>query len=263
MRVNFRPSFTATLKHEGGFADHPADPGGATMRGITQRVYDGYRRRRGLAPTSVRHITPAELEDIYRLQYWDACRCDELPLGIDYCVFDAAVNSGPAQAIKWLQRTLGVSADGVMGEHTLTAVRGLPVGAVIDGTCDRRLAMLRSLKTFRTFGAGWTRRVSEVRALAKRMAAGMESLKPAPPVLDLGAPADDEGGAKATAADRSVGSILKSPEGVGGLVSILSAFLTAATDPSSPLAWALAALIIAAIAGAGIYFVRRMRSADA
>lgn len=262
MRVNFRPSLTATLKHEGGYADHPADPGGATMRGITQRVYDGYRRRRGMAPTSVRHITPAEIEDIYRLQYWDACRCDELPAGIDFCMFDGAVHSGPAQAAKWLQRTLGVRADGVIGEATLAAARAAPVGTIIDGVCDRRLAMLRTLKTFRHFGAGWTRRVSEVRELSRRMAAGMVSSK-APTALDGEVPPSPEAEAKALPEDRSLTDIAKSPEGIGGLVSILSAFLTAATDPSSPLAWALAALIIAAIAGAGFYFVRRMRSADA
>ncbi|WGD31273.1 glycoside hydrolase family 108 protein [Ancylobacter sp. WKF20] len=259
MRVNFRPSLTATLKHEGGYADHPADPGGATMRGITQRVYDGYRRRRGQAPTSVRHISSAEIEDIYRLQYWDACRCDELPAGIDFCMFDGAVHSGPAQAAKWLQRTLGVRADGVIGEATLAAARAVPVGTIIDGVCDRRLAMLRTLATFRHFGAGWTRRVADVRELSRRMAAGMASTKatidPAPPA--------EPGEPKALPQDRGLPDIIKSPEGIGGLVSIFSAFLTAATDPSSPLAWALAALIIAAIAGAGFYFVRRMRSADA
>ncbi|MFD1476467.1 glycoside hydrolase family 108 protein, partial [Ancylobacter polymorphus] len=163
----FDGALKRVLVHEDGYADHPADPGGATMQGITQRVYDGWRRRHGQPARPVRRIAPDEMAAIYRRQYWDAVRADDLPAGLDYALFDAAVNSGPAQAAKWLQRTLGVTADGQVGEATLVALDGRAPAQLIDALCDRRLAMLRSLRTFPTFGAGWTRRVAEVRAAAK------------------------------------------------------------------------------------------------
>ncbi len=130
---SFDEALKRVLVHEGGYADHPADPGGATMRGVTQRVYDGWRRRRGVPVRSVRLIEPGEVEAIYRLQYWDAVRADDLPAGLDYGVFDAAVHSGPGQAAKWLQRALGVTADGQVGEATLAALEGQRAASV-----DRR-----------------------------------------------------------------------------------------------------------------------------
>lgn len=241
----FDGALKRVLVHEGGYADHPADPGGATMQGITQRVYDGWRRRHGQPVRPVRRIAPDEVAAIYRRQYWDALRADDLPAGLDYALFDAAVNSGPAQAAKWLQRTLGVAADGQVGEATLAALDRRAAVALIDALCDRRLAMLRSLRTFPTFGAGWTRRVAEVRAAAKALA-GAATPEPA---------RETGGGARARPTDTR---LARTADGAGGLISgagVLGAVVAEQADRLAPLAgfaeplkWLFAALMLAGVA---------------
>lgn len=161
---SFDAALARVLDHEGGYSNHPADPGGPTMKGIIQRVYDAYRTRSGQPLRPVRQIERDELVAIYRSQYWDAVRGDDLPAGLDYMVFDGAVNSGPAQAAKWLQRALAVPADGQVGAVTLAAAaRCADLGALVDDICARRLAMLKRLATWPVFGAGWGRRVADVR----------------------------------------------------------------------------------------------------
>src|SRR5687768_14939208 len=103
------------LKYEGGFVNNKNDPGGATNFGVIQRTYSGYRKRKGLKPRSVKLIEPAEIADIYRNDYAAKVRFDDLPPGVDFVVFDGAVNSGPMQSVKWLQRALGVKVDGRIG----------------------------------------------------------------------------------------------------------------------------------------------------
>ena len=105
----FERAFALLAVHEGGYSNHPDDPGGATNRGVTQRTYDSYRARHGLERRDVRQITDGEVAEIYRGQYWDAIRGDDLPAGVAYCVFDAAVNSGPGRALRWLQAEIGAS----------------------------------------------------------------------------------------------------------------------------------------------------------
>lgn len=191
MRANFEKSLEAVLKHEGGFVDHPDDPGGATNKGITWRTYNAWRKRKGLAPRDVRHITADEIRAIYRVQYWDAVRGDDMPAGLDYCLFDFAVNSGPARAIKFLQRELGVEADGIIGQVTLGAVESLArVDAAIDGICDDRLRWLRGLRHWPTFGKGWARRVSEVRSMATVMVLQGKPVSSAPKPLPPTTPAE-------------------------------------------------------------------------
>ena len=101
-----KESLARVLAHEGGYSNHPKDPGGATMKGVTQRVYDGYRKGKGLAVRSVKGITTDELNEIYDRQYWDAVKGDLLPAGVDYVLFDGAVNSWPGRSIMWLQQAL-------------------------------------------------------------------------------------------------------------------------------------------------------------
>lgn len=174
MRENYPAALARILHHEGEWANHPADPGRATMRGVTQRVYDGWRVRAGKAKQTVRHIANAELLVIYKELYADKVRFDDLPAGIDLVVFDAAVNSGPAQAAKWLQRALGgLVVDGVIGPATLLAASAAPDRVkVIMAICARRRAFLRALKTWPTFGKGWTRRVDDIERAALAMAHG-------------------------------------------------------------------------------------------
>lgn len=183
---SFDEALTRVLVHEGGYVNHPADPGGATNKGVTQRVYDGWRRRAGKPTRSVKQITGDEVKAIYEFQYWDKIRADEMPAGVDYVVFDGAVNSGPGQAVKWLQRALGVAADGVVGAVTIEALNEHPDhDALIADVMSRRLAMLKGLRTWRTFGAGWSKRVANV--LKHGQAAAMGSVGPAPEFTKEGA----------------------------------------------------------------------------
>lgn len=169
----FSRSLSKVLVHEGGYVNHPQDPGGATNRGVTQRVYDDYRRAAGLPSKTVRDISAPEVENIYRGKYWNLIKGDRLPAGVSYVVFDGAVNSGVAQSAKWLQRALGIAADGVIGPATLEAVANTTdLSALIDRILDRRMAFLKALKTFKTFGKGWTRRVDGVRAVGKAWVKG-------------------------------------------------------------------------------------------
>lgn len=169
MKDNFGPALAAVLIHEGGYVNHPRDPGGATNKGVTQRVYDDFRVNNGVFPRSVKHIQQAEVETIYRKQYWDACRCDDLPAGVDYCVFDFAVNSGTNRAARYLQRAVGVLEDGKIGPITIAAAKAKCASDTINGICDSRMAFLKQLGTFPVFGKGWSRRVSDVRDHCKVM----------------------------------------------------------------------------------------------
>jgi lysozyme family protein len=171
----FARALPRVLAHEGGYVNDSHDPGGATNKGVTFRVYDAYRTRKGLPTRDVRQIHPTEVADIYRLQYWDAVKGDELPPGLDYVLFDGAVNSGPSQSVKWLQRALGnVLVDGQMGQATLAAVtaHGRPA-ELVEAVCDRRLAFLQALKTWPRFGRGWAARVGAVRKLGASWALGL------------------------------------------------------------------------------------------
>lgn len=170
MRTNFAPSLAAVLVHEGGYVDNPHDPGGATNKGITQNVYDNWRRSQGLGLRSVKSIQDTEVEAIYRHSYWDTINADGLILGVDYAAFDFAVNSGASRAAKFLQQAVGATQDGIIGQATLIAVAMHVPAELIDDVCDLRMTFLRNLPTFEYFGTGWTKRVSDVRTLAKEMA---------------------------------------------------------------------------------------------
>ena len=269
---NFDASLKRVLVHEGGFSDHPKDPGGATMKGVTQRVYDGYRDRQGRPRRPVREIAPAELKAIYRRQYWDAVRADELPGGVDYATFDAAVNSGPVQAAKWLQRAAGVVADGQIGEATLAALDGR-AGEVVEAMCDLRLAMLRRLRTWPSFGAGWTRRVAEVREAARRMArapaerSGRSRTAGGPPPPT--APGPDEIGKaspdalRLTRTPEGAGGVLAGTGGVGAAVAEQAERLAPFADFSLMLKWLFAALLLAGVALTLVGVWRRTAGAEA
>ncbi|MHC1743481.1 MAG: glycosyl hydrolase 108 family protein [Syntrophobacteraceae bacterium] len=180
MKDNFDKSLKLVLVHEGGFVDHPKDPGGATMKGVTMETF---RRYFGADKTvnDLRNITREQLTHVYRTGYWDKCRCDQLPSGVDYAVFDVAVNSGPGRAAKFLQAAVGAAQDGAIGPGTLSKVETQDPPSIISSLCDRRLAFLKGLETFSTFGTGWSRRVAEVRQKALDMARGApESTSPAP-----------------------------------------------------------------------------------
>lgn len=186
MRENFDRWLQTELRYEGGFSNHPRDPGGVTLEGIIQRVYDGFRDRSGkprqpLTPQMRgTAVWQAERNAIYRKQYWDAVRGDELPAGVDIFVADSAVNSGPFQAIKWLQRALGsIEVDGHLGEATLAALTLCNNhDALIADMASRRLGMLHNLSTWDVFGKGWSARVSNVKAIGQKWATGSVGPEP-------------------------------------------------------------------------------------
>ena len=180
MKGNFDKCLPEILKHEGGWSDHPKDPGGATMKGITIGTYSDWKGR-PVSKAELKAIPMSEIGAIYRKNYWDKVRGDDLPAGLDLVAFDGAVNSGPSRGAKWLQAGLGVKQDGVVGPATIAAANSADIKSVINRSCDARLAFLKTLKTWATFGKGWTNRVAGVRAKALSMAGTKVVVSVTPP----------------------------------------------------------------------------------
>lgn len=149
------------LKHEGGWSDHPSDPGGATNLGVTLGALSDWLGRPA-TKAEVKALTVTRAAPIYKANYWRAAACDKLPAGVDYIVFDLAVNSGVARAKRYLQEALGVRADGVIGPLTLLAVQNTDADELIKRISEKRATFYRGLATFKTFGKGWMRRLDEV-----------------------------------------------------------------------------------------------------
>lgn len=155
--MNFDQAFDTLLRHEGGYSDHSADPGGKTRFGVTEAVAReiGYRG-------DMRDLPLDLAKRIYRERYWQAIRGDELPAGIRYLVFDAAVNSGPDQAVRWLQRAAGAKEDGVLGPATLAAVNQADGATLTRRYLSHRLRFMTSLANWSSFGRGWARRIADL-----------------------------------------------------------------------------------------------------
>ena len=170
MKENWQKSFGLMLASEGGFVNHPRDPGGMTNLGVTKRVWEEWVGHE-VDEKQMRALTPETVAPLYKRKYWDAIRADELVAGVDYCVFDVAVNSGPGRAVKFLQSCVGTNPDGGFGPATMAAVKEAEKepARLIELYCAKRLEFLQSLKTFETFGKGWSRRVAEVKEEALKM----------------------------------------------------------------------------------------------
>jgi lysozyme family protein len=170
MQSNFETCLKLMLEHEGGYVHHEKDPGGRTNHGVTQRVWEEWVGHE-VDEKQMRALTHEMVAPLYKRKYWDAVRADDLVDGVDYCVFDVAVNSGPGRAIKFLQSCVGVTADGGFGPATLAAVKKSEEdpARLVELYCAKRLEFLQSLKTFETFGKGWSRRVQEVKDKALKM----------------------------------------------------------------------------------------------
>ena len=170
MKSNFESALQAILHHEGGFVNHPSDPGGMTNLGVTKKVWEEWVGHE-VDEKQMRALTPELVGPMYKAKYWDKVKGDDLPEGVDYCVFDAAVNSGPGRAAKWLQSCVGVDPDGVIGPKTLAAVAGFEPKDLVEDYAKRRLSFLMDLPHWGTFGKGWSRRVTEVASVAGNMTA--------------------------------------------------------------------------------------------
>lgn len=168
MKENFENCFALVIKHEGGYVDNPKDPGGATNLGCTKKVWEEWIGHE-VSKDDIKALTYADVMPLYKKRYWDAIKGDDLPDGVDYAVFDLAINSGPSRAAKTLQQVLGVTADGQIGPATLRALETANSRDVATKVCEARLAFLQSLSTYATFGKGWSRRVAEVEQTAFNM----------------------------------------------------------------------------------------------
>jgi len=169
MNENWDSSFAAVLKHEGGFVNHPKDPGGMTNLGVTRSAWEAYLNR-DVTEAEMRALTPETVKPFYKAMYWDKIKGDQLPSGVDYAAYDLAVNSGTGRAAKYLQEIAGVFADGVIGPKSIEAIKVCDPEQTVDALCDMRLDFLKRLSTFDTFGKGWSRRVAEVKEKASGMA---------------------------------------------------------------------------------------------
>lgn len=171
MIENLDAAIEHMLKEEGGYVNHPKDPGGMTNLGVTAKVWEEWVGH-PVDEKQMRELTKADVVPLYQRKYWNATRCSELPSGLDLCVFDTAVNSGPGRAVKILQGCLGVTVDGAIGPRTIAAAsqfKDTSLRHLIEDYCSARQAFLISLPTFATFGKGWTARVSRLKEQALKM----------------------------------------------------------------------------------------------
>ena len=165
---NFEDCLALVLKSEGGFVQNPKDPGGATNLGVTKATYEAYVGR-SVSVDEIKALTPETVGPLYKAMYWDKIAGDNIALGLDYALFDFAVNSGPRQATKFIQNIASVPADGMMGNRTVQQLANLDPSDCITRLCSERLQFLKQLNTWDTFGKGWSKRVSDVQKRALDM----------------------------------------------------------------------------------------------
>ena len=168
MKDNFEKCLDMLLAHEGGFVDHPKDPGGATNLGVTLATYEQWVGR-AVTVDEMKTLTPEMVAPIYKKNYWDKVRGDDLVSGVDWCAFDWAVNSGSGRPAKAIQRAVGAAVDGAIGPMTLQAVADKDPKNIIESVYHTRQKFYENLKTFETFGRGWTRRNKETLKQALEM----------------------------------------------------------------------------------------------
>lgn len=234
-------SLARLLVHEGGYTNHPSDPGGPTKFGIT--IFD-YRKyvKPGATAADVKAMTLDEAKRIYRAKYWDAQRCDALPAGVDYAIFDYGVNSGIGRSGKVLRRCLKlVDSTSVVNDGVIYAADHADAKKLIEAICDERLRFLKGLRTWPVFGVGWGRRVAEVRKVALALAAKADT-------QSLPLPAGPSSGEHA---DKGVVAVAKgAQQGSAGAVVAAGAAAAQQAHSSGARPWLVAAIVIVVIAAA-------------
>lgn len=163
--MSFDRALEIVLSHEGGFSNHPEDPGGATMMGVTKQVWEAWVGK----PVSVKEMRALTFEDVkplYRTQYWDVLRADEMPRSVAICVFDFAVNAGVSRAARYFQRIVGSEQDGIIGRYSIDSMiiyfESKTVRSLIEKYQDMRRSYYRILPHFKEFGNGWLARVDDI-----------------------------------------------------------------------------------------------------
>ena len=179
-KSSYDESLRLLLLHEGGYTNHPSDPGGPTNFGITIHDYRKYVKP-GATAADVKAMTLNEAKSIYRAKYWDAQRCDELPAGVDHAVFDYGVNSGIGRSGKVLRRCLKLPDNtSVVNDAVVAVAIHADPKALVTAICDERLRFLKALRTWPVFGKGWGRRVAEVKAYGLKLAGQKQASMPKP-----------------------------------------------------------------------------------
>ena len=169
MEINFDKCLAKVLDHEKGYVFHKDDPGGETNLGVTKKVYDNWTAENDLVVKDMRDITVDDVMPIYKKNYWLKAKCDQLPIGVDYVIFDMSVNHGVSRAAKFLQGVVGAEKDGIIGSKTLAMVDDMDKSDMIEALCLEREDFYRNLKTFNTFGRGWLNRNTDVRSASLEM----------------------------------------------------------------------------------------------
>lgn len=238
---NFNRSIAEILKWEGGYVDHPKDPGGATNLGITIGTLSRFRGRKA-TKADVAALSRTEAIRIYRRFYADPVHFDELPAGLDHVTLDPTINSGETRGVRWLQQALGLGpadCDGRMGPKTIAVTETADPRRVIPEACRRRMGFLRGLRTWTTFGKGWSRRVAACEAFAMMLAAEAAG-RGVKQAMQAGAD-----GADAQARKDARGATVTATGGTGGALL---------PDMSE---WAMGALVVAVIVALVVLIGRR------
>lgn len=248
MKENFKNIMPYIFSEEGGYADDPRDPGGATNMGITIKTLSAWKGH-PVSKLDVEKLSQADATKIYQQQFWNKIDGDKLPSGVDYAVFDFAVNSGPGRAAKMLQGIVNQPEDAVIGAKTIAAISEHPPEVIINALCDARAAWLKGLSTAAAFGNGWLARVERVRSRALALAANA-------PIPEH---AQAEALPKARQSDTALQTVLKTPEALGTMGSAVSG-VAAIASGTGPVQYALAIAMIACTVFGLWYFIKRVRS---
>jgi lysozyme family protein len=254
---NFDKVFAREMVYEGGKVDDKHDPGGRTNKGVTQLTYNAYRSALGLPKKDVWLADDAEIKAIYKKLYWNPIHGDDLPAGLDMVIMDAAINSGVAQAAKWVQRALGAAykgmIDGFWGAKTLVAIlHDADHDALIEAFSSRRLATLKTLKGWKRYGKGWGARIVNSTKIAQAWATG--SVGPMPVAVHL------NGGNQKADVQTVVKPLVSIPQGLtitaAGTVGDTLSQLAQAFDPvKSFLPWVATGCAVITAAGAAITII--------
>lgn len=272
MDRNFKECLKEVLKHEGGWADNPKDPGGATMKGVTLTNFRKFVNPKA-SKEDLRKITNAQIETVYRRFYWDAVNGASLPDGVDMAVFDYAVNSGPSRAAKALQKLVAVSQDGAIGPATIAAVSKKDNADVVNDVCDERLAFMKRAKgsagslkgklLWPTFGKGWQRRVDGVRKFSLALASMPTPEKPTVVTETVEVPVTVEKPVVTEKVEKEVrqktnwlSTAFATVFGAGGI----STYLAGMDKDSIILVCGIGLAVVAAALVGGEWIVRRVRS---
>ena len=156
------------LEHEGGYVNNVHDKGGMTNLGVTKRVYDKWIGRES-TEQEMRDLTPDDVAPIYKKNYWNRVKGDQLPSGLDWACFDWAVNSGSGRPAKAVQRAVGATQDGAIGNQTLGLIAEKDPKFIIDYVYTVRQAFYEGLDDYKHFGRGWSRRNTETLHQAMKM----------------------------------------------------------------------------------------------